>query len=154
MLVLTEALRDEIIAHAREQHPVEACGIIAGPPAGRPTRLIRMHNATGSEWAYQFDPAQQVAAFADMDQRGEDPLVIYHSHSYTAAIPSGTDTRYATLPDAHYLIVSLADNEEQPELRAWLLTGNPYPGLRGLSAWREDELIIGQTHASPAPSAP
>lgn len=123
MLVLTKTLLDEVIAHAREQHPIEACGVIAGPAGThRPERLIRMRNTLGSDVAYQFDPAEQIALFREMDQRGEDPIVIYHSHTASAPIPSGTDTRTAHYPDAHYLIVSTAD-PASPVLRAWRLNG-------------------------------
>ena len=31
MLTLHPALRDKIVAHARADHPDEACGVIAGP---------------------------------------------------------------------------------------------------------------------------
>ena len=49
MLVIRRDLVDEIVAHARAEHPHEACGLIAAPegPDGteRPERLIRMVNA-------------------------------------------------------------------------------------------------------------
>ncbi|GAA3061383.1 hypothetical protein GCM10020000_50730 [Streptomyces olivoverticillatus] len=31
MLTITQALYDRIVAHARADHPDEACGVIAGP---------------------------------------------------------------------------------------------------------------------------
>ena len=46
MLVIRRDLVDEIVAHARAEHPHEACGLIAGPEgAERPERVIRMVNA-------------------------------------------------------------------------------------------------------------
>ena len=46
MLVIRRDLVDEIVAHAREEHPHEACGLIAGAEgAERPERVIRMVNA-------------------------------------------------------------------------------------------------------------
>ena len=36
MLTITTALRDAVIAHARRDHPDEACGIIAGPEGSDP----------------------------------------------------------------------------------------------------------------------
>jgi proteasome lid subunit RPN8/RPN11 len=128
MLILSDALREHVVAHAREHHPVEACGILAGPAGGqRPTRLIRMRNTLESELAYQFDLAEQIAAYREMDRRGEDPIAIYHSHTRTPPIPSGTDTRFARDLDALYLIVSTASTE--PELRAWQLTPHVDPAL-------------------------
>jgi proteasome lid subunit RPN8/RPN11 len=46
VLVIRRDLVEEIMKHAREEDPHEACGIIAGPEgAERPERLIRMINA-------------------------------------------------------------------------------------------------------------
>ena len=46
VLVIRADLVDDVMAHAREEHPHEACGMIAGPEgAERPERLIRMTNA-------------------------------------------------------------------------------------------------------------
>ena len=43
-----------------------------------------------------------------MDDRDEEPVVIYHSHTATEAYPSRTDISYASEPDAHYVLVSTA----------------------------------------------
>jgi proteasome lid subunit RPN8/RPN11 len=46
VLVIRRDLVDEIVAHARAEHPHEACGLIAGPEdAERPERVIPMVNA-------------------------------------------------------------------------------------------------------------
>jgi [CysO sulfur-carrier protein]-S-L-cysteine hydrolase len=46
VLVIRRDLVDEIVAHARAEHPHEACGLIAAPEGvERPERLIRMVNA-------------------------------------------------------------------------------------------------------------
>lgn len=46
MLQIRADLVEEIMAHAREEHPHEACGMIAGPEgAERPERFFRMRNA-------------------------------------------------------------------------------------------------------------
>lgn len=122
MLTLTESLRDEIIAHARACYPQEACGILAGPQGTTtPTRYIPMANnapPNTREWAYRFNATAQLAAYKNMDERGEDPLALVHSHTHTEAHPSAVDIACAAEPDAHYLIVSLK-NPQQPVLRAW-----------------------------------
>ena len=136
MLILSSSLVGEMIAHAREQHPVEACGIIAGPAGGdRPTRLLRMRNALESATAFQFDPTEQMAAYRQMDARGEDPIVIYHSHTASPPYPSGTDTRLAADRDAYYAIISTAD-PERTEVTFWRLTGpNAFP-------WSQDDVMV------------
>jgi proteasome lid subunit RPN8/RPN11 len=41
-----------------------------------------------------------------MEDLGEEPVVIYHSHTATEAVPSRTDVDLAGEPGAHYLLVS------------------------------------------------
>jgi proteasome lid subunit RPN8/RPN11 len=123
MLILADTLREQVIAHARDAYPEEACGILAGSAGGdRPTRLVRMRNILSSAVAYQFDAAEWLALNRQMDARGEDPLVIYHSHTASDPAPSGDDLRFATDPDPLYLIVSLKDRAA-PTLRAWRIAG-------------------------------
>jgi [CysO sulfur-carrier protein]-S-L-cysteine hydrolase len=110
MLTISSALRAEILAHARADHPDEACGIIAGPAGSdRPDRFIPMLNAERSPTFYRFDSMEQLKVWREMDDRDEVPLVIYHSHTATEAYPSRTDISYAMEPDAHYVLVSTRD---------------------------------------------
>jgi [CysO sulfur-carrier protein]-S-L-cysteine hydrolase len=110
MLTISAALRDEILAHARADHPDEACGVIAGPDGSdRPERLVRMINAERSPTFYRFDSMEQLRVWRDMEDKDEVPVVIYHSHTATEAYPSRTDISYAMEPDAHYVLVSTRD---------------------------------------------
>jgi proteasome lid subunit RPN8/RPN11 len=119
MLVLPGALRAAIIAHARADHPDEACGLVAGPEGtGRPQRHIPMTNAARSPTFHEYDPTEQLKVWNEMEQRGEEPVVIYHSHTATEAYPSRTDIALAGEPGAHYVIVSTRD-PEQAEFRSF-----------------------------------
>jgi len=110
MLTISAALREKILAHARADHPDEACGVVAGPAGSdRPERFIPMLNAERSPTFYRFDSMEQLQVWREMDQRGEEPVVIYHSHTATEAYPSRTDISYAMEPGAHYVLVSTAD---------------------------------------------
>jgi proteasome lid subunit RPN8/RPN11 len=53
-----------------------------------------------------------------MDDRGEEPVVIYHSHTATEAYPSRTDIGLAAEPGAHYVLVSTRD-ENETEFRSY-----------------------------------
>jgi proteasome lid subunit RPN8/RPN11 len=53
-----------------------------------------------------------------MEAAGEEPVVIYHSHTMTEAYPSPTDVSIAQEPDAHYVLVSTRDPHEH-ELRSF-----------------------------------
>jgi proteasome lid subunit RPN8/RPN11 len=110
VLNIDPALQAEIIAHARRDHPDEACGVIAGPAGSdRAVRFIPMLNAARSPTFYEFDSADLLALYREMDDRDEEPVVIYHSHTATEAYPSRTDISYASEPGAHYVLVSTRD---------------------------------------------
>jgi proteasome lid subunit RPN8/RPN11 len=107
MLTISAELRADIVAHARADHPDEACGVIAGPAGSdRPERFIPMINAERSPTFYRFDSLEQLRVWREMDDRDEEPVVIYHSHTATEAYPSRTDISYAMEPGAHYVLVS------------------------------------------------
>jgi [CysO sulfur-carrier protein]-S-L-cysteine hydrolase len=119
MLTISAALQAQIMAHARADHPDEACGIIAGPVGSdRPERFIAMLNAERSPTFYRFDSLEQLKVWRQMDDRGEEPVVIYHSHTATQAYPSRTDISYAMEPEAHYVLVSTSD-PDQAEFRSY-----------------------------------
>ena len=110
MLTIRADLVDAMVAHARADHPDEACGVIAGPEgSGSPERFIPMVNAARSPTFYEFDSADLLRLYREMDVRGEEPVVVYHSHTATEAYPSRTDISYASEPGAHYVLVSTRD---------------------------------------------
>jgi proteasome lid subunit RPN8/RPN11 len=81
-----------------------------------------MINASRSPTFYEFDSADLLALYKDMDAKNEDPVVIYHSHTATEAYPSRTDISYASEPFAHYVLISTREtgNEDGPyELRSF-----------------------------------
>ena len=107
------------MAHARADHPDEACGIIAGAEGSdRPERFVAMANAERSPTFYRFDSGEQLRVWRQLDADAEVPVVIYHSHTATGAYPSRTDVSFAAEPDAHYVLVSTRD-PEVPELRSY-----------------------------------
>jgi [CysO sulfur-carrier protein]-S-L-cysteine hydrolase len=119
MLTISAELRAQILAHARADHPDEACGVIAGPEGSdRPERFIPMLNAERSPTFYRFDSLEQLRVWRAMDDQGEEPVVIYHSHTATEAYPSRTDVSYASEPGAHYVLVSTRD-PDRDEFRSF-----------------------------------
>lgn len=124
MLILPKHVADGMIAHALRESPLEACGIVSGRPGGgEGQRLIEMRNVAQSATAYAFDPVEQVTVWRALDAAGEKPIVIYHSHTATAAVPSRVDVAYACDRQAHYVVVSTRD-PTSPEVRSWRITGD------------------------------
>ncbi|GAA4092280.1 hypothetical protein GCM10023066_30500 [Nocardioides kongjuensis] len=115
VLRIDQATYDAIVEHAKRDHPVEACGMVAGPiGSDRPARLIEMVNAAGSPTFYEYDSTDLLHLYREMDDRDEEPVVIYHSHSATEAYPSVTDINLASEPGAHYVLVSTREHGNNP----------------------------------------
>jgi [CysO sulfur-carrier protein]-S-L-cysteine hydrolase len=119
VLVIRADLVDAMVAHARRDHPDEACGVLAGPEGSdRPERHIPMANAERSPTFYRFDSGEQLRVWRALQDADEVPVVIYHSHTATGAYPSRTDVTLAAEPHAHYVLVSTRDPEHH-ELRSY-----------------------------------
>lgn len=148
MLRLDQATYDAIVAHAKRDHPDEACGIVAGPEGSdRPTRHVEMLNAAGSPTFYEFDSGELLALYKQMWDRDEEPVVIYHSHTATEAYPSRTDIGLANEPGAHYVLVSTAEhgNSEGPvEFRSYRI-------IDGVVT--EEEVVVGDSLSAPTETA-
>lgn len=116
---LTRSQFEAIIAHAREASPQECCGLIGGLIEGKAQTIYRARNvASDPLTSYEAAPEDLFAAQRAMRERGEQLLVIYHSHPRSAdPQPSATDVRLAYYPSAVYLIVGLGGPE--PCLRAF-----------------------------------
>jgi [CysO sulfur-carrier protein]-S-L-cysteine hydrolase len=123
VLIIDRATYDGIVAHAKRDHPDEACGIVAGPEGSdRPERLQEMVNAAGSPTFYEFDSTELLALYKELWAREEEPVVVYHSHTATEAYPSRTDIGLASEPGAHYVLVSTREhgnNEGPVEFRSY-----------------------------------
>jgi proteasome lid subunit RPN8/RPN11 len=105
-LIVPGAIREEIIAHARDHAPRECCGIIAGKN-GEITTLHRLTNTEQGVDRYLFDDEEFFKVYWEIENRGEEMLSVYHSHPVSVAYPSKTDVEFAFWPEAVYLICSL-----------------------------------------------
>ena len=117
MVKVPRPIHDEMVAHALEERPFEACGLLAGE-GGAITRAFRARNKEQSAVRYEIDPKDLIRLFREMDDADLELLGIYHSHTHTQAYPSATDIRLAYYPDALYFVVSLMD-ERAPHVRAF-----------------------------------
>jgi proteasome lid subunit RPN8/RPN11 len=98
----------EVIAHARREAPVEACGILAGNDS-TVEKYYPMRNTDNSSEHFLMDPGEQFEIMKEMRNSDQHMLAIFHSHPYTPARPSEEDIRMALTPDVVYLITSLND---------------------------------------------
>ena len=88
--------------------------MVAGPEGSdAPERFVPMINAERSPTFFQFDPAEQLRLYKEMDADDEETVVVYHSHTATEAYPSRTDIGLAAEPQAHYVLVSTAEHGDE-----------------------------------------
>ena len=118
-LRLPAAHRNAIFEHAKVERPRECCGIIGGKE-GQTTTFHRLTNQAEGNRLYLMDDVELFTVLKELDQRGEDPMVIYHSHPASPAYPSKTDVEMAFYPESYYVICSL-ENPNEPYLRAFTI---------------------------------
>lgn len=113
-----------MLTAAKEQAPLEACGLVAGTDNGIARSIIKVYvlqNTDQSAEHFSLDPKEQLAAVKDMRQNGLTPLGNWHSHPATPSRPSEEDKRLAFDKNATYFILSLAG--EEPVLNAFHIEG-------------------------------
>ncbi|MFL5865282.1 MAG: Mov34/MPN/PAD-1 family protein [Solirubrobacteraceae bacterium] len=113
---ISQALFEEMVAHARADAPDECCGMIASRD-GEAVTVYRARNAAASPLRYEIDGAEQYRIQMAIEDAGHDLGAIYHSHTRSEPYPSQTDINLAFYPDTLYVIVGLAG--EEPEVRAF-----------------------------------
>lgn len=115
---ISQALIDEMVAHARADLPNECCGMLGGRD-GVATSVVPVENAAASPLRYEMDPQGQFDALKAIEDGGDELIGIYHSHTRSAAYPSQTDVNEARMwPEQVYVIVSL-ENGEAPDVKAY-----------------------------------
>jgi len=133
------AMVQQLIDHARAAVPNEACGVIVGDaPAAAGGRALRWEpatNAAASPFRYEIEPNELYRLTVATDDADEAFWAIVHSHTHTAARPSATDVGQAFYPDALYILVSLASDEEDP-------ADASLPSVPTVRAWR---IVDGET---------
>jgi proteasome lid subunit RPN8/RPN11 len=119
---LPRSLADQLIAHAREAAPDEACGL-AGLRDSRVMTLRPARNAAATprvRFTFDDDGYRQII---QLEREGLD-VGIYHSHPASPAYPSATDRAEmsATWPECVQLMVTLST--EPPEVNAYRIAAD------------------------------
>ena len=125
-MLISPALLDQLIAHAREDAPNECCGIVAvdadgGAGEARATRVHRAVNVAASPLRFEVDGMELLGAMEEIERDGGELGAIYHSHTRTAPYPSQTDINFAVnWPDVEWIIIGVADPDD-PQVRSYLI---------------------------------
>ncbi|MBI4822689.1 MAG: M67 family metallopeptidase [Nitrospirae bacterium] len=117
-IVIPVSIINEMIHHAKEAYPKEACGILTGIDM-KAKKLYRMKNIDNSEVSYEMDSREQFQVMKEIEKEGLKMLAIYHSHPASPPYPSQRDIGLAFYPDTVYIIIGLTT--ETPEINAFLM---------------------------------
>jgi len=122
-VILPDAVRDEVIAHARETAPAECCGLLIGN-ATAIVGAVRAANLSHNPSRFLIDPKDHIRARRDARARGLDVVGFYHSHPHSDARPSPTDLSEASYENHFYLIVGLT--KDAPDVKLYRFTGGAF----------------------------
>ncbi len=124
-LVLSHALRRQIVHHLVRWLPYEACGLIAtvaGADFDRGVHFFPGTNIDRSETRFTMSPREVIGAMRHMRHAGWQLGAIVHSHPRSPASLSRTDLREAYYPHTRLIVVSLAG--DAPEFGCWARIGD------------------------------
>lgn len=108
---------DSIIAHAKKDSPIEACGYLASDKDGIVIKHYELTNMDKSSEHFAFDPKEQFNTLRDARNDDLEICAAYHSHPFTPARPSIEDIKLAYDPNLSYVIVSLAGGK--PDVKSF-----------------------------------
>ena len=127
MLAVSRGAYAELIAHAYDCYPEEACGLLVGHPVSNSVvRFVACENITHSAKVYSIAPKDLLRAERNAEDDGMEVIGVMHSHTHTEPYPSVTDVNQAPDPSWHYIIVSL--KREAPEARSYRLVDGTISG--------------------------
>lgn len=126
MIKLKRSDYEKMLAHAENELPNEACGLLGGTldENGKTvSEVYLLTNIDASNEHFSMDPKEQLAAVKDMRSKGITLLGNWHSHPESPSRPSDEDKRLAHDSKASYMILSLMDRAN-PVLNSFKITGS------------------------------
>ena len=107
-MVVPDEIRRRLVAHAQEEAPNEACGLVAFRDDVA-ERYLPGENMLASPYRFELRPRDPADFF--LEDEGYE-LAVFHSHPETAPRPSRTDIANIGLWEGRpYLILGLATGE-------------------------------------------
>lgn len=111
-MVVPPEIREQLVAHALQEAPNEACGLVAFRD-GVAERYLPGENALGSPYRFELRPRDPADFF--LEDEGYE-LAVFHSHPVTEPRPSRTDLENIGLWEGRPYLILRADTGE---LRGW-----------------------------------
>jgi [CysO sulfur-carrier protein]-S-L-cysteine hydrolase len=107
-VVVPDAIRAKLLAHARDEAPNEACGLVAFRD-GVAERYLPAENALASPYRFALRPRDPADFF--LEDEGYE-LAVFHSHPETEPKPSRTDVENIGLWEGRPYLILRADTRE------------------------------------------
>ncbi|HEU4656210.1 MAG TPA: M67 family metallopeptidase [Capillimicrobium sp.] len=115
---VSQALVDQMVAHAREEAPNECCGLVAVRD-GEAVEVRRAVNQAASPLKFEVDGLEVMRVLDEFEAAGCELGAIYHSHTRTEPYPSQTDINFAAnWPGVEWIIVGL-DRQGEATVRTY-----------------------------------
>jgi proteasome lid subunit RPN8/RPN11 len=111
-VVIPNEIREQLVAHARDGLPNEACGLVAFRD-GVADRYLPGENALESPYRFELRPSDPADFF--LEDEGYE-LAVFHSHPESEPRPSRTDVANIGLWEGRPYLIMRADTGE---LRGW-----------------------------------
>ena len=110
--MIPDEIREQLVAHARDGLPNEACGLVAFRD-GVADRYLPGENALESPYRFELRPSDPADFF--LEDEGYE-LAVFHSHPESEPRPSRTDVANIGLWEGRPYLIMRADTGE---LRGW-----------------------------------
>jgi proteasome lid subunit RPN8/RPN11 len=122
VVVVPAQVREQLVAHSREEDPNEACGLVL-LRGGVAERYERGRNAAASPYRFELEVDPDLWFLEDDGYE----LAVFHSHLSAPPRPSRTDVENIGLWEGKpYLIYSLREDA----LSAWTIDGGKIEELQ------------------------
>jgi proteasome lid subunit RPN8/RPN11 len=106
-VVISAAVRQELVGHAQDESPNEACGLVVLKD-GIAERYVRGRNAAASPYRFELDVPPETWFLEDEGYE----LAVFHSHLSSPPRPSRTDVENVGLwAGRPYLIYTVRTDE-------------------------------------------
>ncbi|WP_085992742.1 M67 family metallopeptidase [Oceanobacillus senegalensis] len=122
-MVIPQIIYDQMVEYGRENFPYEACGLLSGRE-NHVYSLWPLKNSWKSvnRFFVKKDTVERV--IRQIEQREEQVLAIYHTHPFTAPVPSSYDIR--NHPDNKVAMVITSYKTCPPKTKWYQIQGSNY----------------------------
>jgi proteasome lid subunit RPN8/RPN11 len=110
IVVVTDDALSTMVAHARSEAPIEACGLLAGAD-GAITKVYQMVNVDPGPDRFTLDPGEHFTVWQDASANGLSIMGSFHSHPSGPPIPSPADTSGGTDPEWVNIIIGVDNGD-------------------------------------------